>query len=100
MELIRGIIKTTDSEYNSAENSFTINHIYGDIFCAPYNFSIKNESGYESIEVADVEYYSGRIKVYFGSLDISDKDEIAYAFSIVIKENSNSDSFSWNSLDS
>ena len=99
MELIRGIIKKTNSEYNLSENSFTINHVYGDIFCAPYSFAIKNGDGYESIEVADVEYYPGRIKVYFGSLNINNEDEIAYAFSVVVKENSNSDSFSWSDLD-
>jgi hypothetical protein len=95
MELIRGIIKKTDNEYNPSENSFTINHAFREVFCAPYSFTVKNGDEYESIEVADVEYSMGKIKVYFGSFEISENDEIAYTFSVVVEEDSNSDSFSW-----
>lgn len=95
MKLIRGIIKKTDDKYNPSENSFTINHSFREVFCAPYSFTVKSGNEYESIEVADIEYSIGKIKVYFGSFNISEDDEIAYMFSVVVDENSNSDSFSW-----
>lgn len=96
METLRGIITTASEGYDAVENTFTIMHGKPDVYCIPYNFSIKvGEDDYESIEVADVVYDEYRIKVYFGSMEISDTDEIAYSFNFVVGENSNSDSYSW-----
>ena len=92
MELINGVIKKASAGYNSIENSFIINHAFPDLYCAPYNFAIKKENGqYESIEVADVIYLSRAIKIYFGSLVITNNDEIVYTFSVT-QDSSNSKS--------
>lgn len=93
MELINGVIKKTNAGYNSTENSFIINHAFPDLYCAPYNFAIKKENGqYESIEVADIRYSSREIKVYFGSLVLTNNDEIVYTFSVTQDDSSNSES--------
>lgn len=91
MELISGTIKKTSAEYNDVENSFIISHVFPDLYCAPYSFAIKKEDGeYEAIEVADVRYSQKEIKVYFGSLIITNTDEIVYTFSVTEDYNSNS----------
>lgn len=96
METLRGIMTTSSEGYDAVENTLTIMHGKPNVYCMPYNFTIRTGNNeYESIEVADVEYDEYRIKVYFGSLEISDGDEIGYAFNFVTGENSNSDSFSW-----
>lgn len=96
MEFLRGIITTLSEGYDSIENTFTIMHNMADIVCVPYSFTMRNSDGeFESIEVSNVEYDRYRIRVYFGSLEINDGDEIAYAFNIVTGESSNSESYSW-----
>ena len=96
METLRGIMTTASNGYDSVENTLTIMHGKPNVYCMPYNFTIKTGNNeWESLEVADVEYDDYRIKVYFGSLEISENDEIGYAFNFVTGENSNSDSFSW-----
>lgn len=96
MEFLRGIITTASNGYDSVENTFTIMHNMAGVVSVPYSFTIKNEDGeFESLEVSNVEYDTYRIIVRFGTLEISDDDEIGYMFNIVIKEDSNSESYSW-----
>lgn len=96
MEFLRGIITTASEGYDSVENTFTIIHNIPDVVCVPYSFTIKNDDGdFESLEVFNVEYDRYRIRVYFGTLEISDTDEIGYMFNIVVGQDSNSESYSW-----
>ena len=96
MEFLRGIITTASNGYDSVENTFTIMHNMPGVVSVPYSFTIKNENGeFESLEVSNVEYDTYRIVVRFGSLKISDNDEIGYMFNIVNNEDSNSESYSW-----
>lgn len=96
MEFLRGIITTASNGYDSVENTFTIMHNMPGVVSVPYSFTIKNENGeFESLEVSNVEYDTYRIIVRFGSLKISDNDEIGYMFNIVNNEDSNSESYSW-----
>lgn len=96
MEFLRGIITTASNGYDSVENTFTIMHNMPGVVSVPYSFTIKNENGeFESLEVSNVEYDTYRIIVRFGTLKISDNDEIGYMFNIVNNEDSNSESYSW-----
>lgn len=96
MEFLRGIITTASEGYDAINNTFTIMHNMPDIVCVPYSFTIKNEDGdFESLEVSNVEYDRYRIIVYFGTLEITENDEIGYMFNIVVGQDSNSDSYSW-----
>lgn len=96
MEFLRGIITTASNGYDSVENTFTIMHNMPGVISVPYSFTIKNENGeFESLEVSNVEYDTYRIIVRFGTLKISDNDEIGYMFNIVNNEDSNSESYSW-----
>ena len=96
MEFLRGIITTASNGYDSVENTFTIMHNMPGVVSVPYSFTIKNENGeFESLEVSNVEYDTYRNIVRFGTLKISDNDEIGYMFNIVNNEDSNSESYSW-----
>ena len=96
MEFLRGIITTASNGYDSVENTFTIMHNMAGVVSVPYSFTIKNEDGeFEALEVSNVEYDTYRIVVRFGTLEISDDDEIGYMFNMVINEDSNSESYSW-----